>query len=171
MPRDLTRNAKAARKRRAEESDETREQRLLANSQRMAANRAAEDDLEREQRLLANSQRNFEARATENEVDRIQRQRVDAQSQRNRRMRQQTNIHRIALNYNPQLEPMYGNIGDMDVICIKCGALKFKCETKSVCCCNGKVILDPFPALPAFLQDLINGESPKFFSSKNNTNS
>ena len=148
---------------RSAEDDIEREQRLLNDSQRLAAARVAEDDLEREQRLLANSQRNYEARAAENEVDRIQRQRIDAQrhNQRNRRMRQQTNVHRIALNYTPQFEPLYGNIGDMDVICVKCGALKFKFETKSVCCCNGKVILNPFPTLPAFLQDLINGESPK----------
>ena len=40
------------------------------------------------------------------------------------------------------------NIGDMDNVCQYCNALKFKKETTSTCCGNGKVLLDPFPVPP-----------------------
>ena len=39
-------------------------------------------------------------------------------------------------------------IGEMDVICQYCSAQKFKKETSSTCCGNGKVLLDSFPTPP-----------------------
>ena len=39
-------------------------------------------------------------------------------------------------------------IGKMDVECPYCKALKFKNETPSMCCNNGKIQLQPFPKPP-----------------------
>ena len=40
-------------------------------------------------------------------------------------------------------------------------SLNFKDERKSICCCNGKIILNSFQKPPTFLENLINGENPK----------
>ena len=51
------------------------------------------------------------------------------------------------------------SIGLMDVICDYCGALKFKKETSSTCCGNGKVLLEPFPKPPLELDKLWHGDT------------
>ena len=40
------------------------------------------------------------------------------------------------------------SIGQMTHVCEYCRALKFKDETSSLCCPNGKVALEPFPQPP-----------------------
>ena len=56
----------------------------------------------------------------------------------------------------PDLENTDDKIGDMNIGCEYCGALKFKKETSSTCCGNGKVILDPFPTPPPEINNLWN---------------
>ena len=46
------------------------------------------------------------------------------------------------------------SIGNMKAICQYCDALKFKKETSSTCCGNGKVLLDPFPVPPPEINNL-----------------
>ena len=46
------------------------------------------------------------------------------------------------------LKDSQDTIGDMEHMCQYCGALKFKKETSSTCCGNGKVILPRFPTPP-----------------------
>merc|ERR1712082_42943 len=46
------------------------------------------------------------------------------------------------------LKDSQDNIGEMENACQYCGALKFKKETSSTCCGNGKVILESFPQPP-----------------------
>ena len=41
-------------------------------------------------------------------------------------------------------------IGSMNIICQKCSAKKWKGETSSTCCNDGKVILDRYPDPPPF---------------------
>ena len=48
----------------------------------------------------------------------------------------------------PDLNETADSIGTMSVICQYCNALKFKKETASTCCNNGKVILESFPQPP-----------------------
>lgn len=48
----------------------------------------------------------------------------------------------------------------MDQVCTHCSAYKFKGETKGVCCSDGKVVLEPSPALPPLLKELLSGEGP-----------
>ena len=43
----------------------------------------------------------------------------------------------------------YGNIGDMNIVCTYCKALKFKEEPAGMCCKHGRVEQDPFvPKIP-----------------------
>ena len=53
------------------------------------------------------------------------------------------------------------SIGKMTLICQYCGALKYKKETSSTCCGNGKVSLDPFPKPPKELNDLWHANTPE----------
>ena len=46
------------------------------------------------------------------------------------------------------------SIGEMDVVCQFCKALKFKKETPSSCCCSGKVLLESFPKPPPEINEL-----------------
>ena len=46
------------------------------------------------------------------------------------------------------------SIGQMNHKCLECGALKWKNETATLCCNNGKVNLEPFPEPPPYLRKL-----------------
>ena len=48
----------------------------------------------------------------------------------------------------------------MTETCNFCNARRFKGETSSICCTGGKVLLEPLPALPPFLQELFFAEGP-----------
>merc|ERR1711895_354283 len=48
----------------------------------------------------------------------------------------------------PYIGDTEDGIGKMDVECPYCKALKFKNETPSMCCNNGKIQLQPFPKPP-----------------------
>ena len=52
------------------------------------------------------------------------------------------------------IEDSRDSIGKMNVICQYCGAFKFKRETSSTCCNNGKVVLESFPKPPESLNKL-----------------
>ena len=53
------------------------------------------------------------------------------------------------------------NIGRMKFECQHCFAHKFKKETPSTCCNNGKVLLDPFPQPPEELNNLWHANTPE----------
>ena len=53
-----------------------------------------------------------------------------------------------------ELEDSKDRIGPMNIKCAECGALKWKTETATVCCNNGKVYLSAFPDPPKYLQQL-----------------
>ena len=59
----------------------------------------------------------------------------------------------------PDLSMTPESLGDMTMVCEYCGAYKFKRETSSLCCLNGKVELAPFPTPPPVLMDLWYGET------------
>ena len=58
----------------------------------------------------------------------------------------------------PPLEETQDSIGKMNVKCSKCGASKFKNESKGFCCNDGKVLPDPFPKPPPKLFALWTGQ-------------
>ena len=59
----------------------------------------------------------------------------------------------------PDLCDTEDRIGDMKVICDHCGALKFKKETSSTCCGNGKVTLECFPEPPKEIDNLWHADT------------
>ena len=61
----------------------------------------------------------------------------------------------------PELKHTADTIGEMDNICIQCGALYFKKETTSLCCLDGKVALPNFPEPPEELRKLWFEEVPE----------
>jgi hypothetical protein len=54
----------------------------------------------------------------------------------------------------PDLDDSKESIGIMNHECPECGALKWKSETATLCCNNGKVNLEPFPDPPPYLKKL-----------------
>ena len=61
----------------------------------------------------------------------------------------------------PDLKDTIDTIGKMDIVCQFCGALKFKKETGSTCCSNGKVHLDPLPQPPEQINKLWHEDTPE----------
>ena len=61
----------------------------------------------------------------------------------------------------PDLKDTPDTIGKMEVVCNLCGALKFKKETGSTCCSNGKVYLDPLPQPPEQIRKLWHDDTPE----------
>ena len=53
------------------------------------------------------------------------------------------------------------SIGAMNFICPKCSARKWKGETSSTCCIDGKVILERFPDPPPLLKNLWTANTPE----------
>ena len=180
---------KEAKLRRREESPKTSQRRLADKRAHQVSYRDLEDDRLRRERLEHVRQHNALARhneppdhradrleqvrqhnalARENEpaddrVIRLHHDRVrhnDANAQGRNRVRNR--IRNIAFDYDPEeTYPDVSNIGRMDNICVYCNALKFRNETKGVCCNSGKVVTEAFPELPRFLQDLISGDTER----------
>ena len=71
--------------------------------------------------------------------------------------------HEIIHGYHhvPDLKDTSDTIGMMDNLCQFCGALKFKKETGSTCCNNGKVSLDPLPQPPDQIRKLWHEDTPE----------
>ena len=61
----------------------------------------------------------------------------------------------------PDLKDTPDSIGNMDIVCDNCGALKFRKETGSTCCSNGKVYLDPLPQPPDQIRKLWHEDTPE----------
>lgn len=69
-----------------------------------------------------------------------------------------------AMNYNPSID--YKNdpsvsIGKMSIVCKYCSALKWKNETKSMCCLNGRIKLEDIQPPPEPMKSLLTGDHPK----------
>ena len=68
---------------------------------------------------------------------------------------------RAAFHYNPAASYVgVGDIGSMTHVCTHCRALKWKKEPESMCCANGKVVLDPLPLPPTPLRQLLTDTDP-----------
>ena len=76
------------------------------------------------------------------------------------RAQEHNNANRVAFTYDPADRTTHADIGRMEQVCTHCSAYKFKGETKGVCCSNGKVVLEPSPALPPLLKELLSSEGP-----------
>ena len=61
----------------------------------------------------------------------------------------------------PDLKDSPDSIGNMEIVCNNCGAFKFRKETGSTCCSNGKVYLDPLPQPPDQIRKLWHEDTPE----------
>lgn len=74
----------------------------------------------------------------------------------------------LAFNYDNDMSfeniPLL-KIGNMDIECEYCRALKFRREAPGICCSNGKVKLQAFRDPPKYLKELLDGnnEHSKYF--------
>ena len=59
------------------------------------------------------------------------------------------------------LKDSMDTIGQMKTVCQYCGAFKFKKETGSTCCSNGKVHIDPLPQPPQLINKLWHDDTPE----------
>ena len=149
---------------RASQTEEEREQRLEKNRTRMATARAKETNEEREQRLEQQRIRLATKRAMETNVERELRREQDRLQTAAQPDRLRTHaLEKIAtktpeilqgLLYIPNLSATVDRIGEMSLLCIHCGAMKFKRESYMVCCGEGKVLPPTIPTPPKEINDL-----------------
>lgn len=173
-------NARRARSARDEESSTEREARLSQLRERNRTARERESSMEREARRSQDRVRRRVQRARESSVDhearlsqnrnRIQRTRESAQTHSNAEQNGQPISHRwvnkeySAMNYDPLIcykDDRIVSIGTMSVVCEYCLALKFKDESKGLCCLQGKVKLEEILPPPEPLHSLLTGDHPK----------
>ena len=76
--------------------------------------------------------------------------------QTERRQATENDADQTALHFNTDQFRNETSIGDM-IQCQHCQAMKFRDESKGMCCSNGKVNPEPFPLLPQQLAVLFEG--------------
>ena len=76
--------------------------------------------------------------------------------QTERRQATENDANQTALHFNTDQFRNETSIGDM-IQCQHCQAMKFRDESKGMCCSNGKVNPEPFPPLPQQLAILFEG--------------
>ena len=150
---------------RANESHDEHLQRNQAMAERNAAARANESHEEHLQRNQAMAERNAAMRANQSP----ERQLIERRAARSRMAavrkyssagfqdaRRSLDILDGTFKVE-SLEQTVDTIGEMDVECGYCGALKFRKETPTTCCSGGKVRPEPFPRPPEAIMELWMG--------------
>ena len=156
--------AERKRRSRAAQSEEKKMEEALKNKERKAKKRATQSADQKREEYVKNRERKASARAGHSSTVKD-----EAKVKACERMSRQRHKARTKVSYKdglrsqeimdgsylvPDLENSEDKIGDMDIICQYCGALKFQKETSSTCCGNGKVVLDPFPVPPPEINNL-----------------
>lgn len=134
---------------RRNETSEKREKRLALKRENARRWREIQNETQPEN-YKENERRRKRIRELKNE----QKKRKMNILRRNRRDEMKMCLENEAFHYNSAKEyDKHPNIiiGKMDVTCIFCGAKKFKGETQSMCCKNGKIILPPLEKPPTEL--------------------
>ena len=149
----------------SEEKDFLRDQ----NRKRMAAKRATKST-EHKQKENEQSRKRMSARRATKSTEEKQ----NENDQNRKRMCAERATQRTSVQYKEALRSKYilegiykvsdlkespDSIGAMDFLCQYCIAMKFKKETSSTCCGNGKVLLDPFPKAPPQLDELWHADT------------
>jgi hypothetical protein len=146
-----------AAKRRSQSEDQKKEE-CAKNKERIAGMRTSQSADQKKEAYANNKKRKAKQKANQS-PDEIRAANVQASERMSRqRQKARTNVsYKEALNSQEILDGRYlvadlkdsdDNIGEMDVVCQYCSALKFKKETGSTCCNNGKVQLPAFPKPP-----------------------
>lgn len=167
MPRprssNLTRSSRNARRLQNIRSQLTQEEERVStlDSQRarMAELRASQTQ---EQREIARESARLRIR--NRRANLTDQQRGNVRSARRQRHASNVDLNLAAFLYDCSID--YSShplvcIGQMDVVCDHCGALKFAGETPGLCCLNGKVKLPSLAHPPEPLYSLLCGETPE----------
>ncbi|GFX58303.1 uncharacterized protein TNCV_204901 [Trichonephila clavipes] len=161
--RAIGRSTPQARKRRAlraSESDEQRALRLENLRVHATETRSSESSDQREVRLETDRTRSNQIRSSETtELREIRLQNVRISTARSRRTLH-ADLNLSAFHYDSNNDySLHPNviIGKMDKICMYCSALKFKNETRGMCCASGKVKLPELHSPPEPLSTFLSG--------------
>ncbi|GFX36395.1 uncharacterized protein TNCV_3671501 [Trichonephila clavipes] len=161
--RAIGRSTPQARKRRAlraSESDEQRALRLENLRVHATETRSSESSDQREVRLETDRIRTNQIRSSERTELRERRlQNVRISTARSRRTLH-ADLNLSAFHYDSNNDySLHQNvvIGKMDKICMYCSALKFKNETRGMCCASGKVKLPELHSPPEPLSTFLSG--------------
>ena len=156
---------------RAQMTEEQRTEERLRDSRRKQTDRLQQTDQQREEERLRDSRRKQMDREQQTNQQRTVERINAARRMQVGRAHQNTRVKlNEALNspeimegtYRvPDLEDTVDKIGKMEITCPHCQAKKFKGETGSMCCGQGKVNLDPFPKPPAAINELFKGNTPE----------
>ncbi|KAF8787007.1 hypothetical protein HNY73_008646 [Argiope bruennichi] len=148
---------------RASETDEERRNRRVSNSQRMSILRASETEEERRNRRASNSQRMSTLRTLETIDHRQLRQLNNGMRMSNRRNKIWRQKENSAFAYDSNISYECDSlieIGRMVIECSFCKALKWKGESSSMCCNNGKIQIPLLQTPPEPLLTLLSTDSP-----------
>ena len=153
-----SRNTIAQAKARADQSAEKREATKEKNRAAMAKEKEDESVEKREASKSRNKAAQEKARADQAAEKREASKTRNAAAMEKARSKMKTTIkQKEALRVQEILQGRHkvldlnnteDTIGEMDNICEECGAHKFRKETGSTCCNNGKVQIPPFPKPP-----------------------
>ncbi|GBP22845.1 hypothetical protein EVAR_17199_1 [Eumeta japonica] len=157
---------------RERESSIEREVRRSRDRDRHSVQRDRESSVEREARLSQLRDRYRADRERESSVEREVRRSRDRDRHRIQRTRESSarvtnswvNKENSAMNYDPSIsykDDRIVSIGTMSVVCEYCLALKFKDESKGMCCLQGKVKLEEILPPPEPLHSLLTGDHQK----------
>lgn len=155
-----TNNSRAVRAVRMNETQERRNMRNRRAREHIAALRASQTDNERatqriDGRVTRATARAARQRHPENVV-------ADSANRRVMRRARVAEYERAAFQYDPNLDYYdASSIGQMNVICPYCKALKFRGETLGMCCVSGKIKLPPLPHPPQELNELLSGNNER----------
>lgn len=157
MPRrsNLSRRSNNARRATNDRANETPEQRANHN-ERIRADMA----LHRAQLSPEQQREQLEANRLRNQRERNVRSAEINANRRRRRRAANVNLFRCAFDYDCTIdfkELPAVSIGQMDVVCPHCSALKYPSETNGLCCAGGKVRLPELQPPPQPLYDLLYG--------------
>ena len=150
-----------------------REDNIEINRERVNRYRERETYEQKIERQARNREERAKSRGKETLEDKIKRINKNKESMSNAREKKIIlNLKSIFVARNAQdildgkqivkeLNESKENIGSLNIICQKCSAKKWRGETSSTCCNDGKVILDRYPDPPLLLRSLWTANTPE----------
>ena len=164
-------NTESMAKQRLNESPKKKEEVKAKNTASKANKRLSESPKNKEEVKAKNTASKANKRADKSPGERNEAKEQDNERKSRKRQNARTKVcFKEAQRTDEILDGSYvvkdlkdsdDNIGDMDTVCQYCSALKFKRETSSTCCGNGKVMLDPFPVPPPEINNLWHADNTK----------
>ena len=132
------------------------EEARTATRDRVAIIRESQDEEAREAQRAADREHRADSRAAMDEEARAEARTADLTRKTNKRNKRSVQprdgLRAKEVLAGTLIVPFIGDtedsIGNMDVECPYCSALKFKNEPPSLCCNNGKIVSQPFPKPP-----------------------